>query len=311
MALLIRAFTLAASDWSCSVVEPEAKPPAYAGAGAAERPDDKVVKSGAQLRCVWAIVRVLLKDRLSHPRHFALSTAVNSLDVIVPTLAFAALVHTFGTLGGWNFGEVALLLGTSNVALGISLLVVGAFDSFLFIPILRSGQFESGLTRPISPVLFLAAANLRLYRLGRVIAAFGVVIIGIVMIDHHVWSVVAVLPSSLLFGSLILSALWFLDSSAGIVLGQANDMTRTVPFAASEMAFFPQGLFPSGVRFFAQFVLGLGAATYLPIAFALDKGPHLGWFSLFAGPLVAIVILLFCRLVWSRAVAHFEMAGAP
>jgi len=257
------------------------------------------------LRAAWVIMKAVFQSKLEHPAPLLLNTFVNSLDVVTPTLAIAALTHTFGTLGGWSLGEVLLLIGTANACLGISLLLMGAFDSFLFMGIFRSGQFESALLRPGNTVMFLAASNMRPYRMGRVIASFGVLAFGLISIGPERWEVVPVLPVAIVVGSAILSALWFLDTAATVRLGQPNDMTRNTPFIATDMSFFPQSLYPPAGQFLSQLVLGVGAAIYLPIAYALGKDPILGVWSLVAGPAILPVTFLIARTVWAHAISSF------
>lgn len=267
--------------------------------------DDARLSLADDLRAAWIITRSVFRSKLSQPWIFALNVGVNSLDVVTPALAFAVLTHTFGTLGGWNLTEVMLLLGVTNACLGISLLLIGAFDSFLFVPVYRSGQFESALMRPGRPELFVAASNVRPYRLGRVIASFVLIVGAIVALEAERWGILAVLPLSLVTGSIMLSALWMIDASATIRLGQANDMTRNIPFIACEMNFFPQGLYPLTARIVAQFVFGVGSAIYLPLAYTLDKGPHFGIWSLLVPLFVLPWIVLTSKMIWKRSLRRY------
>ncbi len=255
-------------------------------------------------------MRAILVTKIEHPLAFAINTAVNSLDGFVPIIALATLTHRFGTLGGWTFAEVMLLVGSCYVCVGVSLLLFGAFDSFPFAPIYRSGQFESSLLRPGNPVIFLAASNLRPYRVGRVIAGFVILTIGLIEVGASRWTVLPMLPLMIIVGSAMLSSLWFVDAAATVRLGQANDMTRNIPFVASEMSYYPHGLYPPSARFIAQFVFGIGAATYLPIAYALGKYPNLGIWSLVAGPAILPVMILVCRAIWRWSLRRFEAEGS-
>lgn len=261
------------------------------------------------LRAAWIIVRTTVRSKLDRPLGLAMGILVNSLDSITPVLGVAALTHTFGPIYGWRLPEAALLVGTSCACVGVSLLVAGAFDSFLFVHIYRSGQLESALLRPGNPVVYLAATNFRPYRVGRIIAPPCILLFALIGTGAQRWQALAVLPITIVVGSTMLCALWFFDAAATIRLGQSNELTHNIPFIAGEMTLFPLGVYPTAVRYLAQFVLGLGAATYLPIAFALDKQPHLGVWSLVAGPALLPPLIWSARLAWLRAIRYFERNG--
>lgn len=265
---------------------------------------------GSDLRAAWIIVRGIVASKASRPRELLGNIIVNSLDVIAPVLGFTALVHAFGTLGGWSMGEVWLLLGMANSCIGLSLLTLGAFDSFLFVPIYRNGQFESALMRPGNTITFLAASNVRPYRVGRVFAGLIVLIVGAIHVVPQNWALLAVLPLSISIGSAMLCTMWMVDASAVIRLGQPNDLTRNMPFVATEMSFFPQGVYPPPARIVSQLIFGLGSATYLPVAYLLGRGPNFGIFSLLIAPALLPVMIAVGRAFWRSAVRSFESGGA-
>jgi ABC-2 type transport system permease protein len=87
------------------------------------------------------------------------------LDFVVVIIFFARMP----ALGGWTLPEIALLYGLSSVAFGLSDMVIAGFDYAYFGPnMVRLGEFDRVLIRPVNTFLQVLTSQFTLKRLGRI-----------------------------------------------------------------------------------------------------------------------------------------------
>src|SRR5579883_1032247 len=95
------------------------------------------------------------------------------LDVLtyflVTALEFATLLIyfvPFPTLLGWKMGEVALLGAVVSIGFGLAELFGGGIDNFE--GLIRQGDFDRILLRPVTALMQVSTTQFRLRRFGRI-----------------------------------------------------------------------------------------------------------------------------------------------
>ena len=84
------------------------------------------------------------------------------------------LFSRFGSLRGWQLGEVALFYGVINISYALSEALGRGFDMFSFQVI--SGEFDRTLLRPRSTELQVLAHDFQLMRSGRLFQGLAVTV---------------------------------------------------------------------------------------------------------------------------------------
>src|SRR5215510_4058359 len=96
--------------------------------------------------------------------------AITTLEFTQIFLLFAS----FTTLAGWSAGEVALLYGVTSVAYGLAEMI-------------RRGDFDRVLLRPVSPFLQVAGSDFRMRRFGRLANGLLAVGVGLFLLNGLSW----------------------------------------------------------------------------------------------------------------------------
>jgi len=145
-----------------------------------------------QMRYNWLIYRKLIgaqvRAQMQYRASFVLEAiaqfAGNILDFVVVIILFSRLT----ALGGWTLPEIGLLYGISSVAFGLADMVIAGFDYSYFGPnMVRLGEFDRVLIRPVSAFVQVLTSQFTLKRLGRI--GQGAIVLGWALIAlGNIWT---------------------------------------------------------------------------------------------------------------------------
>lgn len=176
---------------------------AYAGVPEAGR----AARAVAGLRAYGLIAAMWIRSTMTYRFSFAVTLlsnlAVNFFDFVVILMMFG---HVRG-LGGFAFGEVAFLYGTTSTAFGLADLVMGQVGKVG--RRVRDGTFDTFLVRPVPVFAQVAADRFALRRLGRLLQGLLVLVWSLVVLEGVDWTVLkaAMVPLMVLTGALIFGSL--------------------------------------------------------------------------------------------------------
>lgn len=172
--------------------------------------DEARFLSRLYVRLIGIQVRATMQYKASFLMRMVATFVILLLEFVVIVVLFQRFPH----LVGWSLAEVALLFGISATAFGLSELLCGALDTGLFAEMIVRGDFDRVLTRPLSALFQVAAAELTLRRLGQIAQGMAVLVIAIGMLPVA-WTVgkTVFLAVALLSGTAIFMAIWLLGAT--------------------------------------------------------------------------------------------------
>ncbi|HEV8247651.1 MAG TPA: ABC-2 family transporter protein, partial [Polyangiaceae bacterium] len=103
----------------------------------------------------WKLARQSLRAQLEYPANFVLHSLAHLLLTAAEFVALWALFETFGSLAGWSLPEIAVLYGIANASIALADSLSRGFDHFG--ELLKSGEFDRLLLRPLGPIFQLLA----------------------------------------------------------------------------------------------------------------------------------------------------------
>jgi ABC-2 type transport system permease protein len=258
-------------------------------------------------RIVGARVRAQLQYRLS----FALTVTGN---LLLSSLDFAAILVLFGqvdALGEWSVGEVALLYGISCISFALTDLAVGQLDQ---LPrMIREGEFDQILVRPLGSLLQVVSADVALRHLGRLLQGLTVLLVALTQVDVD-WSIgrAAMLVVAIVAGSAIFAGIWVSFSSIAFWLVDSQEVSNAFTYGGSFTAQYPVNIFCRWLRNLVVFVIPLAFVSYFPSLYVLGKEDELGLPQAlqFASPAVALATGTAAWIVWRTAVRRYRSVGS-
>lgn len=262
---------------------------------------------GIYRRLVAARIRAQLQYRLS----FGLTVLGN---LFLTTLDFVVILVLFGqvdALGDWTASEVALLYGISTVSFALTDLAIGQLDQ---LPrMIREGDFDQILIRPLGTLGQVVTADVALRHLGRLTQGAAVLVVALTQVDvdwtaaRAAWLVVSIGAASLIF-----AGVWVAFATISFWLIDSFEVTNSFTYGGNVTASYPINIFGEWLRRLVIFVIPIAFISYFPALYLLDKDDPLGLPAgfRFASPLVAVAALLAGGLLWRFAVRRYRSVGA-
>ena len=261
---------------------------------------------GIYRRLVGARVRSQLQYRASFVLNLAGAALISFLD-------FAAILVLFGridALGGWTVAEVALLYAVSSLAFALTDLVIGHLD--LLPRMIRDGDFDLVLVRPLGSLFQVVASDFALRRLGKAMQGVAVLVVALTQLDVE-WTAgkVAVLVAIVPAGAVIFAGVWVAFATVAFWLVDSIEVANAFTYGGNFLAQYPINVFGPWLRRLVVFVVPLAFVAYFPCLYVLDKPDPLGAPGAvrFVFPLVAVASAIGGTLVWRFAVRRYRSAG--
>jgi ABC-2 type transport system permease protein len=234
--------------------------------------------------------------------------AVTTLEFMQIFLLFAS----FTTLAGWSAGEVALLYGVAGIAFGIAEMFgagIGDFDEMI-----RRGDFDRVLLRPVSPFLQVAGSDFRLRRFGRLTNGLLAVGVGLFLLGRLPWRPLdlLILPMGILSGTFIFLAVMVLGATLCFWTVETTELTNILTYGGREMLSWPLSVYSQSLQRFFFFVVPLAFGTYAPVCYLLGKPLPLGLPDALAlaAPLVALIFAGIAAAIWGFGVRRYQSTGS-
>ena len=215
-------------------------------------------------------------------------------------IAIWILFTHFGTLAGWKMEEVIICYGLAHLSYALSEFLVRGFE-FLAL-LVRSGDYDRYLLRPVDTVIQLAGYEFALHRLGRVFQALIVLTVGLFLLGNKVTlGEFVLLVWALAGGTALFSGLYVLQGAVGMKVLQNIEVFNILTNGGPEMAQFPMSIYPRPLQFVFTFFIPLAGVVYYPAATFLSKAEiaplFVGWISPAGGFLFLLVSLFVFRTV--------------
>ena len=277
-------------------------------------PSDSVPRvpvSGRALASVAAaILGVNFRARMEYRADFAI-WVVFGVVYHIAALAFVwVVVAQFEGLGDWSLEQVLFLVGLRLVAHAVFETVFGNL-SFVG-EMIRAGQFDRILIRPISPLLQVLLAEFRVNGLGD--AVIGVAIFVLVQpVLHVAWTPLAIVYLCLVIvGSVLLEAGIFLVIAAVMFwVIQSESLVWWAGDLVNTFGNYPLSIFPQATRYLFTFVFPIAFLGFFPAAVFLGRAGDVPFTPLLAygAPAIGLVVFVVGYAAWLVGLRHHQSTG--
>jgi ABC-2 type transport system permease protein len=262
-----------------------------------------------ELTVLPELVRMFVRSKTEYPGAMILGWASQFTSYGAMYTAIALIIARFGTLGGWTWSEMALLL--SFHLLGYSLGAAFSFTQFRELEeIVRMGRMDAILVKPISPWVFMVFSGLNIGYAGHVLLAVGLMAWALTQVSIN-WSpwIGMYLVLTLISGAMIVCAIMTMIGATALIWVRSRHL-YAIFFGFWELARYPLNLFPGVLQLLLLTIAPLGFMSYVPVAVALNKEIALlgDWAmpaSLAAGPITVVLAMLH----WRFCLRNYQGAG--
>ncbi len=259
------------------------------------------------IRLVGSRIRGQMEYRASFLLQLLSAFAVTFTEL----LAILILFQTFGEMAGWNAGEVMFLYGMVSIAFGLTEMVSGGFDNASLL--VRTGEYDRLLTRPVPVTVQVLASDFQLRRIGRIVQAVFAIMLAQAWVGIE-WTLpkLVVLVSGVLSTSIVFFTVLIIGAAACFWTVESSEAQNVFTYGGVELGSFPFDIYPRYVKASFLYLVPLALTSYYPTLYVLGKTDSLGlpfWLR-FTAPLVAALFLGVGLFVWRLGLRHYQSTGS-
>ena len=259
----------------------------------------------AKLRRMHAIfIKQYLKQIMEYKVDFVVGVLGVFLTQGLNLLFLSVLFQHIPSLEGWTFEQIAFIYGFSLIPKGIDHLF---FDNLWALGqrLVRKGEFDKYLTRPISPLFHVLVETFQ-------VDALGELLVGVILLVTTAGSIVWTLPKVLLF-ILVIPFATLIYTSLKIATASISFWTKqsgAVIYIFTCSMTFLSTLCPFTIPFAVvnQFYHSLCFYSLLP-CFLFLTGQHL-LFNIGGLVVVSLLVLALSLKLWKWGLDAYESAGS-
>jgi ABC-2 type transport system permease protein len=263
------------------------------------------------LRVAWTLERAALRGQLEYRVNFIVSTF---MGIAYQGSGFAfiyVVLHSFHTIGGWDFGDLAFLYSLRLLAHACCYLPFNQID-FLDVTI-REGRFDRYLVRPMNPLLQLMTNKFQINAVGDVLTASALFV--------YAASIAHVDFSPLHVGYLVLAVIGGALAEAGFVLAVSSLAFRFLETWAAAFLVdniylmfgsYPIRVFGATTAWIMTWIIPVAFVAYIPASVLLNRtnGLHIATFVAYGAPVIGLLWFVAGYQIWRFQVRHYQSSGS-
>ncbi|UJW86848.1 ABC transporter permease [Devosia sp. SL43] len=256
-----------------------------------------------------ALVRTFIRSKAEYPGAMVLGWLSQFAAYASMYTAISLILARFGSLGGWLWPEMALLL--SFHLLGYSLGASLSFVQFREIEDkVRMGTFDAILVKPIGPWTYLVFSGLNIGYTGHIVLAIGLMAWSLTQVDVTWTPLLALLfLAYLTSAAMIVAAVMTMIGATALVWVKSNHLYQ-IFFGFWELARYPLNIFPLPLQVLMLTVAPLAFLAYVPVAALLGKPvPLIGDWAAPAALLMGPLCVLIAMAHWRWCLRNYQGAG--
>jgi len=250
---------------------------------------------------------------MQYPVSFALEVFGSAFTLGFFFIAFALTMSRFNQIGGWTLGEVAFIWGITEFSFAIMDMIFSGFDYDSFGPMVRKGQFDQLLLRPVNITLQVLGSRFVLYRLGRIIEGLAIFIFGLsqLTIQWTIWKILYI-PLLSISQVVFFGSLFIIGATTTFWTMERLEILNIFTYGGSEIMSYPMHIFPRPIRLVFTYFVPAIFFSYFPSVFILNKSDPLGApiFFRFIAPLIACGMLWLALRFWRFGVRNYQSTGS-
>jgi ABC-2 type transport system permease protein len=266
------------------------------------------------IRLYARFLRVYMKAQLEYRFSFFGDVFVNMMTFVTLYLSFWVLFRAFQNINGWTYWEVVFLYNLNLITYAISSLFFWAPMKNLE-NMVRSGEFDHFLTRPLRPLTVLVFRQFQHTFIGHIIVSIVVFVLCTFQLNiHWSWSSVLFIILSVIGGSFIQAGIIIIAGSSAFWVVRSTAIVDISIYAIRNYINYPISIYGRSIQLFLTFLIPYAFVNFYPAAAFLNKDEGFAgsfqnlyqYSSLIIGALLFIIALL----VFQKGVKRYESSGS-
>lgn len=253
-------------------------------------------------------ISVSMRSQMQYPASFIMLCVSYFLGTFIDIIGLWVLFDRFQMVQGWTLYEVGLIYGIIHMGFGIAEAFAKVFDNFYLL--IKNGDFDRLLLRPLSPLFQTAARDVQLMRLGRSIQGFAILLISAKELSLSLISPHAFIILLSIIGTFCLFyGLFVIQAAISFWTVETLEIMNITTYGGLQMGQYPITIYTKPFRLFFTFLVPIACVAYYPIATWL-RHETVPLFLGMIAPLAGILFLIIACKFWSYGVKHYTSTGS-
>lgn len=216
------------------------------------------------------------------------------------------MFQRFSNVKGFTYSEVLLCFSIMLLEFSIAEMYARGFDQFS--GMVRHGTFDRILVRPQNEILQVLGSKFELTRIGRMLQAIIMFIYGISKSEIN-WTVSKIFTVffMLIGGTALFTGLFLIYAALCFFTLEGLEFMNVFTDGAKEYGKYPIGIYGKRMLQFTTFVIPYALVQYYPLLYLLGRKTNIFYVFL---PLLAILFLIPCYLLWKWGVHRYQSSGS-
>ncbi|MBR6403065.1 MAG: ABC-2 family transporter protein [Eubacterium sp.] len=259
-------------------------------------------------------IRIFIKSKIEYRFGLMFELIANMVLIGIYFLSIYVIFFNFTNVHGWNQYEFVFMFTTSWISYSLS--------SYLFWKpmqdmgnMITSGEFDSYLIRPISPLKYLVFRQFQYTFLPRMVLAIGFWVYSLahVSVNWNIWKILYLIVT-LIMGFLIYTSIFVILGALSFWILKSYDVTAIIinnDYGIRTYADYPLDIYGKGIKLLLTFILPFAFTGYYTISYILEKNMDsvLLRLSPVIAPIVTAIYVMFAYKMWCTGIKRYSSAG--
>jgi len=268
------------------------------------------IKMGQTISRYWhlygSFLRHNLKNEMAYRVNFIVAVGMDIFFMAVNVIFFVILFTNVERIGGWNFHQTLILVGSVGVVRQIAYMTFR--QGFLELgDYVRTGEFDGLLVKPMAANAHLAFRHISVTdSLGEGLTGLLLVFYGFIHLDQPDWISIPFYGLMLVNSLVIYYGFCLTINSAVFWLVKSQEL-NTVVYYFMDTARYPREIYHGLGKAFFTFIIPSSLIATTPASILAGR---MEWGLVFLSLLVAAVFLLIGSTIWKLSLRRYSSASS-
>ncbi len=262
-------------------------------------------------RLYLELVSANIRSQMQYKISFILQIIGQAIVTGVDFIAILFIFTKFDHIKGWKLVEVALLYSMTTMSFAISEIIGRGFHTFD--KMVRRGNFDRVLLRPVGICFQLLASETIMRKLGRFFQGAAVFVIAWHKLGLGMDIVkLTFLSVTIVSGAVFYTAIIIAGATICFWTVQSAELPNMLTYGGVEALSYPISVYKEWFRDVFIYIIPMAFINYFPSLYLLDKIDPLGLpsFLRFISPIVSMAMMVLALRFWNYGVRHYQSTGS-
>ena len=257
-------------------------------------------------------IQIQLQSMMEYRASFLFGALAQAVTYGASVFLIWVMVDYFGGIAGWRPYEVAFFWGLNLFS--YSTAGIFCLNSFFGLgQMIRTGEFDNVLTKPLNPFLFIAIRQFNYGYFSHL--SLSALVIGLAMARLGISPTpagIACLLTIILSGALIYAAVFVATGVPAFWLVRNESLASILLWDLSEFVRYPLSAFQRPLQILFTFFLPYGFVSYYPAQYFLQRKDLLSFHPVvqYLSPGVGIVAITMAYQFWRFGLTRYQSTGS-